>query len=298
MPFTASTRYVAWTNRRGRRASGTTFTELIVPPPTPILYNGGGSESFGGGLLAPDELPVPGSTTGAKVKFAFWSLSGGADGGVVGLPNQHLCPVVNVGASNLVATAWYLPVGGGGVGESGIWIDAFDVNTGNFVLDDFVNVTSTPALTPVANNDGWLPSSSAQQVAAYPSIHFVPFMQWNVMAGSPTAAGTTLSIPIKSNGVAFAFFKSLPSATIPKIDLEFLAGWLIIFGIINDGNGIQVGPDGKPVPIGPWGGDLMQLLNHATAVITSVKLAKGEKLKALEEINAQARKLTGKMYSK
>ena len=294
MPVTATTRFYAWVSRKGRHHGGS-FVELIMPEPV-SNYNGGGSETFNAGF-APDELPLPGSTT--KVKFGFWSVAGGADGGVIGAAGQKHAPAVSVGTANVVATAWYLPEGGGGNGGPGVWIDAFDINVGDFVDDDFVNVTSTPALTAVANSDGWVPSDSAQTVAAYGAIHFVPFKQWNVEAGAETVSGVTLSVAATSSAVVFAFYKT-PVGSEPgivKINPDKMLAWRILFGIINDGNGLEWGPGG-PHPVGPWGPDILKVANKAMMIAVSSKMAKTELARAVADLNKDVKALSGKMNGK
>jgi len=75
---------------------------------------------------------------------SFWAIAGGANGGVVDF--NQLARGVPVGSNNIVASAIYLEGGGNG-GEPGVSIDAFDVNQGIFVDDDFVNVSPDASLT-------------------------------------------------------------------------------------------------------------------------------------------------------
>ena len=140
---------------------------------------------------APPTIPWNDSSGAHTGFFAFWSIAGGANGGVVDF--NTLPQGVPVGSTDIVATAIYIE-GGGGNGEPGAWIDAFDVNQGIFVDDDFVNVSPDASLTAAANNDGWVPSASAENVLAYSSIHAVPFSEWHVFVGTETVSNTTLNI--------------------------------------------------------------------------------------------------------
>jgi hypothetical protein len=180
--------------------------------------------------------------------FAFWAIAGGANGGVVDF--NQLAQGVPVGTNNIIASAIYIDVGGNG-GEPGVWIDAFDVNQGIFVDDDFVNVSPDASLTTAANNDGWVPSASAENVLAYGSIHAVPFSEWHVFLGTETVNNTTLNVAAQTSAVAFAFYK--PPVPPPKIDRTFALETWVSYGVMVDGGG----PTGHgPVDPGP---DVMEL---------------------------------------
>ena len=135
--------------------------------------------------------------------FAFWSVTGAADGSSIST-NTSLS--VSVGSSDINATAWYLPTGGNGPGEPGLFIDAFDVNLGMFVDDDFVAVTPDAGLTAAANNDGFVPTASAENVDAFASIHAVPFESWTVVAGMEAVNNLVLQAAAGSSAAAFAFY--------------------------------------------------------------------------------------------
>ena len=149
---------------------------------------------------------------------SFWAIAGGANGGVVDF--NQLAQSVPVGSNNIVASAIYLEGGGNG-GEPGVSIDAFDVNQGIFVDDDFVNVSPDASLTAAANNDGWVPSASAESVLAYGSIHAVPFSEWHVFLGTEIVNNTTLNVAVQSSAVGFAFYKTPVSSGPPKPGRNF-----------------------------------------------------------------------------
>ena len=114
------------------------------------------------------------------------------------------------------AIAWYIPTGGDG--PPGVMIDAFDVNQGNFVDDDFVDFVSDPSMTFVANDEGWVPTASPADIRAFTSIHAVPFADWTVVLGSEAINDVDLDAAQNTFAVAFAFYKT-PSIVVKKPDL-------------------------------------------------------------------------------
>jgi hypothetical protein len=183
--------------------------------------------------------------------FAFWSVTGADDGSSI-VTSQ--APTVNVAGTDVAVTAWYIRGGGNGNGGPGVTIDAFDVNQGMFVDDDFVDVTSDPSLTIAANNDGFVPTPAASQdVRAYGSIHAVPFEDWLVVSGEVTVANLDLLAPKDVSAIAFAFYHSPTSPKIKAPGDRALGTW-VSWGVMVDGGG----PTGRgPVP--PWNPFLLEL---------------------------------------
>jgi len=177
--------------------------------------------------------------------FAFWSVTGGVEGGVISNAGSNTAPSVTVGSSDIVATAWYIEGGPGGNGQPGVYIDAFDVNQGMFADDDFVNVTTDSSLTAAANNDGFVPSATAEDVQAFSSIHSVPFESWHVVLETETVIDRDLQVTVNSSAVAFAFYKTPVGIKPPRIN-ESLGTW-VSWGVMVDGGG----PTGNG-PVGPW----------------------------------------------
>jgi hypothetical protein len=176
-----------------------------------------------------------------SAKFAFWSITGGSNG--ASFSTQNTPPPTNVGNADIIATAWY--IAGDGPGEPGIFIDAFDVNQGIFVDDDFVSVTPDNALTAAANNDGFVPTASIENIDAYASIHNAPFQNWTVVEGSETVNAKDLQAAANSFAIAFAFYIGGSGKVPPTGNYE--AGAWVSWGVIVDGGG----PTGAgPVP--PW----------------------------------------------
>ena len=100
--------------------------------------------------------------------FAFWSVSYRSVAGVEGVPGGLVSPdrqqvgVTIASSPNTMwiadATAWYVWDFGGGPGEIGIYLDAFDVANGFFLPDDFVTASPDSSITSGAN-DGLIPTS-------------------------------------------------------------------------------------------------------------------------------------------
>ena len=240
----ASSHFVTWISR-GKRNHGSAYQD-IGPQSNSSLAPGDTFQT----QWAPMSLEWTEMSDGKLVThtgfFAFWSIVGGADGGVVDF--KQLPTPVPVGSTDIVASAIYLEGGGGG-GEPGVSIDAFDVNQGIFVDDDFVNVSPDASLTTAANNDGWVPSASAESVLADGSIHAVPFSEWHVFLGTEMVNNTTLNVAVQSSAVGFAFYKTPVPGGIGLIDpSRWKVGTWVSWGVMVDGGG----PTGDG-PVDPWG---------------------------------------------
>jgi hypothetical protein len=93
-----------------------------------------------------------------SLAFAFTSVTGCTEGGLVSYVPSTPPAVGTVGTSPILVLYVYLPVGGGPGGDSGAVIDAFNETTGSLVDNDFVTVSPDPGgtLTNEANVDGWV----------------------------------------------------------------------------------------------------------------------------------------------
>ena len=242
----ASSHFVTWISR-GKRHHGSAYQD-IGPSSNSNLATGDTYQP----QWAPPSLDWTDTDGDGKQVthhgvFAFWSIAGGANGGVVDF--NQLAQGVPVGSGNITASAIYIETGGGPNGGPGVTIDAFDVNQGIFVDDDFVNVSPDSALTAAANNDGWVPSTSAENVTAFGSIHTVPFSSWHVFLGTEFANNTTLGVAVQSSAVAFAFYKTpVGGGGPPRIDRQFELSTWVSYGVMVDGGG----PTGDG-PVDPWG---------------------------------------------
>src|SRR5581483_4159359 len=112
-------------------------------------------------------LPFNGNT----LPFAFMSVHGAADGNHLYLApgNQQ----VQVGTTDIDILVVYAPPGGIGDGKGGpgVWVDAFNVDTGNFSDSLAIVQVLTPptppdtvdvAKTNTANSDGTVSTASAE----------------------------------------------------------------------------------------------------------------------------------------
>src|SRR5258708_4103843 len=95
---------------------------------------------------------------GTPVPFAFMTVSGGKDG-----PQLYTTfgnHDVHVDANDIVITVVYAPPGGttGPGGCAGVWVDAFNVDTGSFsdqphIMQVLTNGVVDNAITDLANSD-------------------------------------------------------------------------------------------------------------------------------------------------
>ena len=196
------------------------------------------------------------------------------------------------------ATAWYIPAGGGGPGGPGVpgvLIDAFDVNLGMFVDDDFVAVTPDAGLTAAANNDGFVPTASAENIDAFASIHAVPFENWTVVVGTEVVNNLTLQGAVGSIAVAFAFYQT--PKRIPGLGRQYETGTWVSYGVTVDAGG----PTGHgPVP--PWTPFVMEIAAGLALGQAATLLRKDLRGSALEvaakQITAAAKNISEKMQGK
>jgi hypothetical protein len=236
---TVHTKYVTWISR-GRRHHGSSQMDLVSPLTT-LVPNGGSYQAW----ASPEINWEDAAHDQHDEHFAFWSITGAADGASIST-NQSL--TVAVGGGDVYATAWYIEGGIGGPGGGpGVMIDAFDVGLGNFVDDDFVDVVTDASLTFQANEDGWVPTAgAAEDVRAYTGIHGVPFDDWQVFVGAESVTNVDLDAAQNSSAVAFAFYKTPARVPIGHGHDRELGTW-VSWGVKVDGGG----PTGNgPVP--PW----------------------------------------------
>ena len=231
------TRFVEYGRSRHRRHSTSTATDLIPPltnGPT-VHYEDSARPSF----------PVSSSSGHmSSVHFAFWSVTGaarGADGRDSAFVQTARDLILDVGTTDVHATAWYLPEGGGGT--AGVVIDAFDVNAGGFVDDDFVSVLPDDGLTFAANDDGFVPSPSLEHVMAYLTLAASgrPFENWIVVDGTESVTNEDLTVAPGSSATAFAFYHSFPAMPPERVDI--FPDWLVPDRI--------TWYDGRPGPMDP-----------------------------------------------
>jgi hypothetical protein len=192
------------------------------------------------------------------VPFAFMSVTGGVGGNKLYTSpgNQN----VTAGSDDIVILVVYAPPGGigGPNGQPGIWVDAFNVNTGAFSDSlDFIKVLTPPtppdtidvAKTTFGNQDGTVVTTTAQNVRANHHVDGVPFKKWKRITQSPVIDNDVdLQFAANKTGeIWFAFYQSSdkPEIQIPKLHDYFEAGIMMWTGDDFCGNG------GHRIPKGP-----------------------------------------------
>ena len=234
---TVHTSYVVWESRGFRHKNGSGAVDITAPFDIGVTE---GKKYAAYGFPDGTWTDMNGTHTG---HFAFWSVVGAAGG-----PMFSTDPSLSViaGSSDMQATAWYIE-GGGGNGGPALLIDAFDVDIGDFVLDDFVDVVTDASLTADANLDGVVPTSAqSEDVRAYASIRAVPFDQWIVVEGTEPVTAEDLDGTQNTSAIAFAMYQSPPGGVkVPAPNVGDVT-W-VSWGVTVDGGG----PSGRgPVP--PW----------------------------------------------
>lgn len=252
MPVVVHTRYVTYTAAGRRRHPGSSAAD-ITPP-----YDNTVSSSPYTDWAPPTANWTDSNGVTHSANFAFWAVTGGANGAFVST-NPSLS--VPLGDTPIGVTAWYLPTGGDGPGEIGTYIDAFDVDVGDFFDDDFVSVAPDNDLSFNANELGFVPTRAPEQITAFATIGPRQLQSWQLLSVSPDGAdsvnGAVLQAAAKSMAVAFAFYQRPSGGGIPKLDGRvYEAGVRIIFGVTADGGGLT---DRGPVP--PWEPLVRELAN-------------------------------------
>jgi len=215
-------------NYRGKRGHGSCLTDIVTQPPAGSCDAG---NTFEAGWTSPTAPYTDNNGKTQTASFAFWSITGGANGAIVSTNNT--APAIIAGTSEIFAIAWYIPLGGGNGGPA-IFVDAFDVDAGTFVDDDFVSVipdkvpANQPTITQDANNLGTVPTDVERNVSAYAQLpnEKIPFSNWQVVwesqyssPASPSkmsTSGQVLDAKAGAVAVAFAFYQTSGSTVIPQ----------------------------------------------------------------------------------
>ena len=271
---TVRTRYVTWNRGGGRRlhTGPAAATDIIAPLQTTVSPGG----SYG--VWAPPTVDLPGPP-GLTGTFAFWSITDSATGSWVSTDPQI---AVEVGDSDVNATAWYLPAGGPGMPQGpALLIDAFDVNAGWWADDDFVTVVSDPSLTFDANEHGVVPLEKDQDVHAYSAIHGVPFDEWTVITDNEAVNGQDLHGAADTKAIAFAFYKSPVRAKFGTVRVPAQGTW-VSWGVMVDGGG----PTGDG-PVGPWGPKVMKEIAAGMALAEAAQYIDVDLREAVLDIAAK-----------
>lgn len=241
---TVHTHYRTYVSRGRRHHQHATAPE-IAPAQTTNVQVGGQYEVWTGTQITWNNGGNPETDS-----FMFWAVTGAADGSNMST-DQDL--KVEVGSGDVEVTGWYLPPGGAvNGGGPGLLIDAFDVDLGDFSDADFVDVVSDPTLTAAANEDGFVPTSGANEdVRAYMDVDgVVPFTDWDIFWSdmNVTMAGRDLIGAQAHSAVAFAFYQTPVRTPPPKFPgREYEVGTWVSAGVKVDGGGLT---GHGPVP--PW----------------------------------------------
>lgn len=172
---------------------------------------------------------------GERYVFAFWSITGQDISGGAGVATVEGSKTANLsvtgGAWVLNAKAYYVHEIGIGGGNHGVFIDAFDIQAGDFIADDFVDVSPDDAMKTltVSANNGFIDTST--QIAAGAAVTIkardpLPtaktFAYWlelpSLLVSANPATPATIGAPTSRDIVAhrndiiysFAYYNELP----------------------------------------------------------------------------------------
>ena len=232
-------------------------------------------------VTAFSELPYMGNT----LPFAFMAVAGAADG--THLYTSPWSHNISVWSQDIKVLVVYAPVWGGGwTGGPWILIDAFNVDICDFSDSDFVQVYTDGVLsapkTAVANDDGFVSSTTAEDIRSFSSVDGAPFQEWKKI-GSTSITNLDYMLERNESGIAFAFYKSPSRMPIPNIGRHIYdAGWIYVSPwVLVDGGGFVIGPNG-PHPVDPWGPLRSQLMSTLALLSISSNMSKGIKEQAVK----------------
>jgi hypothetical protein len=233
----------------------------------------GGDVSNPGVFTPPffSQLSYPPNGSDGMAKLLFWSVTNGTNGQV--LPPAPFNQAV--GAYPITITAWYFPISGPATGNGGSAIidDAFSANSGHFIDDTFVDVTSDPSLTSDANVIGFVPTNVAETLVAKNSVLSTPepFAQW-ILNDQPMPVGTTaLNVDKETIGIAVAIYQQ-PDSILTKVPSQYATynpWWWI------ETHGGLVAPG----PLPPW---LLEFVAALTLAATAERVSPQLRTSVLE----------------
>jgi hypothetical protein len=245
----------------------------------PIVFNFGSDtvDNDSWSQLAPAEISL-GSPT-PNYQFAFWSIKGRNE-----ITSQEMAQIVRGRRSDLTlsgsgswvitAKAFYVPIFGGGTeggGGGAVLIDAFDIQVGDFFIDDFVDVVpddSSRTLTSDAN-DGYINTSKITKLTIS-ARDKVPtnsptkqFAYWQkIVPPDEDTNGRDIVVTKNELLIAFAFYNQLEPKPFkwPYIPGSYNPWWSI------ETNGGLTPPRGGD----PW---LVQLSTAMSLIATAKTIA-------------------------
>lgn len=215
-----------------------------------------------GTATAGDNIPVTAFASlpynGNNLPFAFMSVTGAADGShlFVDSGTQH----IQVGNTDINVLVVYAPEGSPGVPHvPEVWVDAFNVDIGAFSDSDFMQVYTNGVLdipmTDLANNEGDVSSASPEDMRAYSTVDGVPFLEWKKIGGAVDNK-PDYDLQMDEGGLIFAFYQTPPSQSSkrPNLNEQGKEGFVWVSGgVMVDGPGFKIGPNGVVTPVKPWG---------------------------------------------
>jgi hypothetical protein len=217
--------YLTWSSRKARRHH-TAGQENVVFPPLSVSS----TDHFG----VPPTLPLKNKNNTQFYDFRFGTVSGADDGLVLFGPKDvdGTDNSFHVSGDSATVKVWYFLKGGGGGGGNGgagAQIDAIDEDINDVVDDDFVNVIDNnkkvnAALSAQANNDGFVPTTSAEDIQALgvlPQHQTAVFDKWGIVTDTDVKVLQSPDLPVaaQSSEIALAFFKSPAAPPRPRRQL-------------------------------------------------------------------------------
>jgi hypothetical protein len=232
----------------------------VTRPEGGRLNRDGAEYDYGKGLNNPvaftgQTVPLTHDADNDKWKFGFWSVVGSALGDYI-----DVSPSIDVvvGTSDVTVKAWFILRNPSPKNQTGVAVDAFDVDTGSFFDDEFVAVTSgilvSAGVTKKANVDGFVPTAQEWSVDAKGTVGSHGFQNWLCVDGTQeTIKNGVLTAAKGTSSQAIAFFKTLPMPVGPSPRTPMRGTW-VSWGVKVDGGG----PTGGG-PIGPGGPLMMEI---------------------------------------
>jgi hypothetical protein len=268
-----------------------------------------------GGGLPPPTIDFEGKT----YIFAFWSVTavetlppgiqGGRDAHISERRDDPRITLDSPGVWRITAKAWYKWNLAGWGGNNAILLDMFNIDLGDFVGPDFVDVApnNTGTLTTAANNgsidtDTQIKKDDVEVIKARDMVDFMGFDQWIAVDALTSAGAQGRTAPFLSESEITVHFDNVMDATAfyrqkdpPPIVIEPIFN--LVLGLITvGGGGVIIQPGVVPFPFPPNDPTLMQIINalnlHSVAsTFSDPDLRKKLQGQALDIIRAEAEQL-------
>jgi len=193
---------------------------------------------------------------GPDLNFAFMSVNGAKDGNLLYTTAGDY--PYHVGTQNINILAVYAPqsIGGPG-GKPGIWVDAFNVNTGSLSDDiNFITVSTPPANTIdaaktfEANQEGDVSSVTPEYIMASASIDGgVPFVEWKeIMPPQSITTKRDFNLAQNETGEIWIAFYQSPNQPVYRVRDNALLWQWVDYATKVDGHG---GPGDPGIILAP-----------------------------------------------